>query len=143
MTSKYTKHFSTVVALITHLGATNRRSRTPTFIGTDLGLDKQDVISVLRLFPSVFRESRTVSTEQESKDDHFYTLHLRYSRRTDDDDKAGESLPLSTDEIGMLLDLVAHMTHQEQQQKTNMFSMLAAIIASVSALFAAYIASQA
>ncbi len=84
-----------------------------------------------------------VSAEEESKGDHFYTLHLRYSRRTDDDDKAGQSLPLSTDEIGMLLDLVAHMTHQEQQQKTNMFSMRAAIVASVSALIAAYIASQA
>ena len=142
MTIKYTKNFSTVVALITHLGATNRRSRTPTFIGTDLGLDKQDVVSVLRLFPSVFRESKNVPTKEDSKGDHFYTLHLRYSRRTDDDEKSGQSEPLSTDEIGMLLDLVAHMTHQEQQQRTNMFSMLAAIVASASALIAAYMASQ-
>ena len=82
----------------------------------------------------------------------FFTLHLRFSRRRIDNDEEGESLPLSTEEIGILINLVSHMVVQEQEndrtmqelqqsyknlESTNRFTMIAAIIAAVGAVVAA------
>lgn len=153
----YTMHFDTLVALLTHLSATDRASRTPTYVANDLGLSKEEVLQVLEGFPAFFRKSRKTSNIAESKGDHFYTVHLRYSRRKLDNEEDGESQPLSTDEIDILLNLVSHMVTQEQEnsrvvmelkenyknlQATNKVTMIAAIIAAISAVIAAFVGSN-
>ena len=95
MSQSYTEHYSRLIALITHLGATEKASRTPTFIASDLRLAKGEVLDTLKQFPAYFRESRTISKDPKSKGDHYFTLHLRYSRRTIDKNSGEKSKPLS------------------------------------------------
>lgn len=154
METPYTSNFDMLVALIVHLGATDRASRTPTFIAADLGFEKASVLQALERFPAFFRKSRITSTKDKSLGDHFYTLHLRYSRRRLDDREDGESQPLSTDEIDMLISLVANMVEQEQEnsralqelqqsfktlESTNKITMIAAILAAITAIIAALV----
>ena len=152
MSLEYSERFDLLVALINHLGATDKASRTPTFISEDLGFEKNKVLNVLNGFPAFFRRSKKTSNKERSKGDHFYTLHLRYSRRSIDNDEEGSSQPLSTDEINMLLNLVTHMVQQEQEnsramqelqqsyknlENTNKITMVAAIVAALGAIIAA------
>ncbi|MCH7958719.1 MAG: hypothetical protein IID08_01220 [Candidatus Hydrogenedentes bacterium] len=141
MEISYSENFNILVALITHLGATDRASSTPTVIARKLGFEKGKVVDVVEGFPAFFRESRRTSKDEVSKGDHFYTLHMRYSRRKLDKEEDGESQPLATDEIVMLINLVAHMVEQEQQNSrskyTSIFTLIAAIIAAIAAIFAA------
>jgi len=113
MTS-YSDNFDLLIALICHLGSTDRASRTPTFIAKDLSFEKNNVETVLNGFPAFFRRSSNTSKKPDSQGDHFYTLHLRYSRRRIDAEEDGESNPLSAEEIDMLINLVTDMVSQEQ-----------------------------
>lgn len=154
MHTRYSDHFDTLVALISHLGATDKASRTPTRMAKDLGFAKEEVQNTLDFFPSFFRKSRHSSNEPATKDDHFYTLHLRYSRRKSDDENGEKSQPLGTDEINMLLNLVAHMVEQEQEnsrtyknleqsyrnlERTNKITMYSAIAAATISAIAAVV----
>lgn len=156
MSSLYTSHYSRLIALITHLGATNKASRTPTFIAQDLQLEMQEVLDTLTAFPAYFRQSRKTSSDPKSKGDHYFTLHLRYSRRATAQKHGEASQPLSTDEIHMLLSLVTHMLEQEQANErvytgleknyqsldnSNRVTMYAAIIAAFIAAIGAIIAA--
>lgn len=82
--------------------------------------------------------------------DKYFTLHLRYSRRKIDNDEDGESQPITTEEIDMLISLITHMVAQEQEnsralqdlpksyknlESTNKFTMAAAIVAALGAIF--------
>jgi len=155
MDTPYSDNFDVIVALITHLGATHKASRTPTFAAKDLGFNKLKVQSVLDQFPTFFRKSQNVSKKEKTLGDHFYTLHLRYSRRALDDDENGASQPLSTEEVDMLLRLVTHMVEQEQENSrafreleqsyrnlvaSSKWTMIAAIAAAVISAIGAVIA---
>lgn len=161
MKASYTEHYERLVALITHLGATDKASRTPTFMAKDLRLEKEQVLNTLKSFPAYFRESRTASQDARSEGDKYFTLHLRYSRREIDRNADENSRPLSTEEINMLLGLVTHMLEQEQEnsraysnleqsyknlESTNKITMVAAIgaaiIAAIGAVVAAIIAAS-
>lgn len=161
MKASYTEHYERLIALITHLGATDKASRTPTFISKDLGLIKNEVESTLKNFPAYFRESRNQSEDVKSQGDKYFTLHLRYSRRNFDKKADESSQPLLTEEINMLLGLVTHMLEQEQENsrtysslqqsyknleginKITMFAAIgAAIIAAIGAIVAAVIAAS-
>lgn len=154
METPYSNDFDVLVALINHLGATDRASRTPTFIASDLGFEKERVLNALTNFPAFFRKSRKTSNKEKTLGEHFYTLHLRYSRRNKDNEEEGESQPLSIEEINMLVNLVAHMVEQEQENSRNMnelnqsyknlastnkITMVAAIIAALGAIIVAAI----
>ncbi|MHC4160235.1 MAG: hypothetical protein ACYSSO_14275 [Planctomycetota bacterium] len=154
METPYTNNFDLLVAVVTHLGATHKASRTPTFIARKLGFEKDNVVDVLGRFPGFFRKSRRTSKNDKSLGDHFYTLHLRYSRRKLDKEDEGESQPLSTEEIGMLVNLIARMVEQEQEnsrtmqelkqsyknlESTNKITMVAAIVAAMGAIVAALV----
>lgn len=55
---RFTKHFDTLIALVTHLSSTHYKSRTPAHIAKALGLDAKEVLEVLQRFPGFFRRSR-------------------------------------------------------------------------------------
>jgi len=152
----YTENYNLLVALITHLGATDKASRTPTSIARDLRFDKEKVVFTLDNFPAYFRKSKKISDNSNSQGDHFFTMHLRYSRRKLDKNSEGESQPLSTEEISMLLGLVTHMLEQEQEnsrvyknleqsyknlENTNKITMFAAIGAAIIAAIGAVVAA--
>ncbi|MDQ6990308.1 MAG: hypothetical protein Q9M11_01075 [Mariprofundaceae bacterium] len=146
MKTPYSESFDLLVALISHLGSTDKASSTPTRIASNLGLEKQRVLNVLESFPAFFRKSNNTSNHDKLAGDYYYTLHLRYSRRKIDHEEDGASQPLTTEEIKMLINLVTHMVQQEQEnsrsmielqqsyknlESTNKVTMYAAIIATV------------
>ena len=148
----YCENLETLIALITHLGATDRASRTPTCIAEDLGISKEKVQHVLQEFPGFFRRSKNSSKEEKSRGECFYTLHLQYSRRLQDKEEEGKSQPLKTDEIDMLISILSHMVAQEQEnvraeamiaqgyeklESSNRSTMIAATIAAIASVFAA------
>jgi hypothetical protein len=152
----YIENYNMLIALITHLGATDKASRTPTSIANDLRFEKDKLLFTLDNFPAYFRKSKKTSDKDKSQGDHFFTLHLRYSRRKLDKSAEGESQPLSTEEINMLLGLVTHMLEQEQEnsrvyknleqsyrnlENTNKITMFAAIGAAVIAGISAVVAA--
>ena len=150
----YSESFDLLISLICHLGSTDKASRTPTFVASDLSFEKSEVLYVLDNFPAFFRKSKKTSNNDKSKGDNFYTLHLRYSRRNIDNEDEGESQPLTINEIDMLINLVTHMVSQEQEnsralnelqqsyhnlEATNKITMAAAIVAAIGAIIASAI----
>ena len=144
----YTDNFDNLVALITHLSSTSFKSRTPSNIAKDLSLDSGEVLSVLEAFPAFFRKSKNKSTDQE----HYFTVHLRYARRKQENEDGEKSKPLEPEELGSLIDLVTHMVAQEQETSrlyldlkeryrnlfwSNIVTMAAAIIAALAAISSA------
>ncbi len=144
---RFTKYFDTLVALVTHLSSTAYKSRTPTNIASALGLDGNEVREVLRMFPGFFRRSKNEGAEGE----HFYTVHLRYARRSVDGET---SRPLTPEELSALLNLITHMTTQEHEasllyvemkeghkgiKQTTKITLIVAIISALSAFAAAVI----
>jgi hypothetical protein len=113
----------------------------------DLGLDEQKVRNVVDQFPAFFRKSKRIDNQGE----HFYTVHLRYARRTNQ--KVGTE-PLKPEELSSLLDLVSKMLANESEMSrlyielkqknrtlllTNIITMIAALVAALAAIAAAFI----
>src|SRR5947208_4835963 len=107
----YTKHFDTLVALVTHLANTQYISRTPQGMADALGLKKQDVQEVLDRFPGFFRKSRNPHPSGE----HYYTVHLRHARRSFDGNRAVDSMSLRPEETQALFSLISIMVAQENE----------------------------
>lgn len=144
--NRYSEHLETLIALVTHLGLTYRRSRTPTMLAKYLGLEKAEVQKVLSDFKGLFRESVSVENGE-----HFYTLQIRYARRwldetesDSDDDDTVQRPPLAPEHIAGLLSFVSRMVEQEQtgarQRARNWFTLAGAWIAAAAAIAAAIIA---
>ena len=167
--SPYTDYFDPLVALVTHLSATDRRSRTIPRLARDLAFPEADVRKVLEGFRGLFRRSSKTSKEGE----YFYTVHLRYARRPSprgaqpqegDDEEPG---PLDSSEISALLQLISSMVSQEKETsrlllaqheafrrllveieerdrastKTRSSTLIAASIAAIAAIIAAFTAA--
>lgn len=159
----YTDYFDPLVALVTHLSATQRKSRTVPNLARDLGFSEKEARTVVEGFRGLFRQSRTRNASGERS----YAVHLRHARRPlrgahDADDE--EQGPLESEEISALLQLVSSMVTQEKEtsrllieQKdalhrlrldleqrdrslrvTGIWSMLAASLAAIAAIFAAF-----
>ena len=141
----YTKHFDTLVALVTYLSSTNAESRTVPNLADDLALEPDEVRDVVTQFPAFFRQS----AKPNSKGEMFYTVHLRYARRYDKQGVRVPTEPLSPEELTTLLDLISKMVAQEhetsrlyldmQERNRNLFwtsliTMFAAITAAVVAI---------
>ena len=142
---RYTDNFDNLVALITHLSTTSLKSRTPSNIAKDLSLDSNDILNVLEAFPAFFRKSIKTNSDHE----HFYTVHIRYARRKQENEDGEISKPLEPEELSSLIGLVTHMVSQEQETSrlyldmkeryrnlywSNIATMAAAIIAALAAI---------
>lgn len=111
----FTEDFHYLAALIQHLGAHEKwSSRTPRNIADSIGLEKDRVENILIEYPSFFRRSSNLSSQNEP----LFSLHLRYARRRKNP-KTGEreALPISSSELSMLMDLVTKMINIEAENK--------------------------
>jgi hypothetical protein len=111
----YTDYFDPLVALVTHLSATHRKSRTVPNLVRDLGFPQEDVEVVLTGFRGLFRRSREPGTDG----NFFCTVHLRYARwsvkpgqKEEDEESHG---PLESTEISALVQLISSMVSHEQE----------------------------
>lgn len=149
LTQPYTDNFDTLVALIIHLSNTDFESRTVPPMAKDLSLDVQKVRKVVEQFPAFFRKSKRT----DSKGEHFYTVHLRYSRRKRDGENV-RTEPLKPEELSSLLDLISKMVANENEMsrlyldlqqrnrtllRTNIITMVAALIAAGTAIATAFL----
>jgi hypothetical protein len=141
----YTRHFDTLVALVTYLSSTNSESRTVPSMAEDLALETAEVRDVLTTFPAFFRQSPKTNSAGE----RFYTVHLRYARRYDKQGERVDTKPLTPEELTTLLDLISKMVAQEYETSrlhldmrernrnlfwTSLITMFAAITAAVVAI---------
>ncbi len=134
MSLNYTENIDVLMALVTHLALTRRKSRTPANLASDLGFGGSDVERVLNGFPSLFRRSKNTSKET---GEHFYTLHHRFALRTQEggDDPARE--PLSDAQLGTLVSFITAMENSERQWRALRVPVICAAIAAAAALFVA------
>lgn len=134
----YTKHYETLMAVVTHLGVHKWALRQPRGIAKDLSINEEDVKTVLTNFKGLFRESLGASKDH---GDHFYSLHLRHSRQSSDDNKDVERAPLEADYLFPLLTFISQKSAQESQQgiamRAALLTALISLIASAASLFVA------
>ncbi|BET95941.1 hypothetical protein [Xenorhabdus taiwanensis] len=135
----FVKDFHYLTAIIQHLGAHERwNSRTPRNIADSLGMDMNQVERVLSSYPAFFRRSSNLSTQGEP----LFMIHLRYARRKKNEDtSARESPPISSSEMGFLLDLVTKMISIEEQNRRLGFEVKNNNLKIWSALILAFISS--
>ncbi|MEQ1968904.1 hypothetical protein ABLA30_18285 [Xenorhabdus nematophila] len=135
----FVKDFHYLTAIIQHLGAHERwNSRTPRNIADSLGMDMHQVERVLNSYPAFFRRSSNLSAQGEP----LFMIHLRYARRKKNENTdARESPPISSAEIGLLLDLVTKMIGVEEQNKKLGFEVKNNNLKIWSALVLAFISS--
>lgn len=152
---RYTDNADVLIALVSYLAATRKKSRRPKKIAEDLGLDRTEVTLVLQTFKSLFRESHRV--HKKSKE-HYFTLYLRYALRSQAkaakeqaDEEADENeiarQPLSDGQIAMLFEFVARMVEQEGTAdiagRTNQVAVRSSKRAAGAAIFSALCAAVA
>ncbi len=141
---RYCDHIEPLTALVSYLALTKRKSRTPGGLAHDLGLDEGVVKSVVSGFPGIFRKSRNRANNGPYKDQHFYTLQMRYATRYRVDKKTAMD-PLPPDYVVALFDMISRRSSQEltQQQvvRQNRLTLIGAWIAAGAAAVAALIAT--
>lgn len=149
----YTKHFDTLVALVTHLSNTQYISRTPRGIADALGFKRAEVQEVLDRFPGFFRRSRN----KHASGEHYYTVHLRHARRSFDGNREIDSAPVRPEETQALFSLISIMVAQENEtarlyfqkeaefgnlRRTLLITVVLGIVSATVAIVAAAIASR-
>lgn len=142
----YSQHFETLVALVTHLavtgGAEADAANAPK-LADRLGLDKDEVMTVLDGFKGIFRRTQDQYQTSNYGLQYKYTLQLRYARRKYVDGKVvnvGEAI--TNEELFSLLDFITNKVREEQenerQSRSNRVTMigvwLAAAMSFVSAI---------
>jgi|GEM_PF-4235605 len=105
---RYSDNYDVLVALIIHLSACERRSKSPNDIHKAIGevFEEQDIKETLNQFPSFFRKGRD--------DQNVYTVHLRYAKRLKQNGKT-ISAPLNEEEIGIQLAQLSKMIEIERE----------------------------
>jgi hypothetical protein len=134
----YTKHYETLMAVVTHLAVNKWALRQPRGIARDLSINEEDVKAVLINFKGLFRESAGTSKDH---GDHYYSLHLRHSRQSSDENKDVERAPLEAVYLFPLLTFISQKSAQESQQgiamKAALLTALISLVASAVSLFVA------
>lgn len=133
---RYTDHLDVLLALVTYLALTSKRSRTPGNLARDLALPPDAVASSFENFPGLFRKSQNVSGEGE----HFYTLHARFALRGTEEDVPGPAM--GTDLLRSLLDFISQRSQDEAAgtladrtlRHANRNTVIAAVAAVIAAL---------
>jgi hypothetical protein len=102
-------------------------------------LEPTEVLEVLQRFPGFFRRSKT---KDKSNGEYFYTVHLRYARRLQEE----SSEALSPEELSSLFNLISQMTTHEHeasllsvelkegQREVKLTTRMTLIVAVISAL---------
>ena len=159
---QYDDHLDMLIALITYLGLTRWRSRSPNGLARDLSLDETAVTRTLTAFPGLFRRSPD-TRPTDAGPQHSYTLHARYALRrqqielastgpdtpptslsdpTDAQEGTGEELNAET--LSALLDYVANQARAEREHSRHALgqwiAVLSAFVAAMAAVVAALIA---
>jgi hypothetical protein len=142
---KYSDHFDTIIALISHLSMCKYDSRTLPNLSKDIGINNNEVEKVVNGFPGIFRKSINVSRSGEA----YYTLQMRYARRwrgmidedeINEDPKAEESPFVEDEYISLLFEFVTNMVNQEKEdwrnRLTNTFTIVASLIAFIASIIA-------
>ncbi len=109
----YSQNLDVLIALISHLGLCNQKSRTPTFIAKDLGIEVSKIQDSLEGFSGIFRRSKNKSKSGES----YYTLQIRFALRGSqysDETEGKEGTALEIDHIISLMNFVSDQAQKEQ-----------------------------
>jgi hypothetical protein len=159
---RYSDHVEVLLALITYLGLTSWRSRTPNGLARDLRLDEGAVTEALELFPGLFR--RGLNNETPAGLQPSYTLHARYAQRRPRDASAaiegahdggtpspnhprgsrdGRGEELDVDTLRTLLDFVTQEARAEraarQQRHSQVWVVVGVAVAAITSVVAAVI----
>lgn len=142
--AKYSKHFETLVGLVSYMALMDYTSRTPTNLAKYLSLDNDEVKFVLENFKEIFRESTKPSNDTNEK---FYCLQFRYATRKHDaannigdDENNYDNLQLKAEYLNTLLDFISKMVESEKASIRQTSYNWVTIIASILALTASIIA---
>lgn len=101
--SPYDEQLDTLIALITYMGLTRWRSRSPNGLAQDLGLSEMAVARALNEFPGIFRKSANLYPTGVGLQNS-YTLHARFARRRPrGEDPASQQRP-NTQNLALLSD---------------------------------------
>lgn len=115
MKTNYAGHYEILMAVVTHLAVHKWAIRQPKGIAKDLSLDVEAVLTVLKSYKGLFRESSGSSRDH---GEHFYSLHLRHYRQAVVENADQERPPLEPDYLFPLLKFVADKAAQQSQQTT-------------------------
>ncbi|GAB4227826.1 MAG: hypothetical protein Kow00121_56600 [Elainellaceae cyanobacterium] len=149
-TLSYSQHFETLVALVTHLavvGGDEADAANAPKLAERLGLDEQEVITVLDNFKGLFRKTQERYQSKNYGLQYKYTLQLRYARRKYVDGKvANVGEALTNEELFSLLTFITNKVNEEQetarQARENKITMIgvwvAAILSLVSTIVSLY-----
>jgi hypothetical protein len=141
----YNDHLDTLTALITYLGLTSFRSRTPRGLAESLGLDESSVVNTLDGFPGLFRKGSNPSPRTGQLT---YTLHARYALREGATPEAaedtGNSPSLPPELLRALLDHVVTRAQAERELRTsastNRLTLIGVTVAAIASIIAAVVA---
>jgi hypothetical protein len=141
-TLSYNQHFETLIALVTHLavvGGDEADAANASKLAQRLGLDEQEVITVLDNFKGLFRRTQERYPTKDFGLQYKYTLQLRYARRKYVDGKvvnAGEAL--TNEELFSLLEFITNKVNEEQendrQARENKITMVGVWVAATLSL---------
>jgi len=138
----YSQHFETLVALVTHLAVTGgdeADAANAPKLADRLGLDKDEVMTVLDGFKGIFRRTQDQYKTSNYGLQHKYTLQLRYARRKYVEGKVvnvGEAI--TNEELFSLLDFITNKVREEQenerQSRSNRVTMIGVWLAAAMSL---------
>ncbi len=136
---KYSENIDYLVSSILYLGThADYWARTPGGLAKEISVDEDRLRAVFEGFPSIYR--RSPGTDE--KGQYRYSLQARYARREGRGQEPKSIALLTTDRMQMVLDFVHRMTEHEQSGRqvkwTNYVSVMAAVIAAVTALAVAF-----
>lgn len=123
-TFRYTDHEDTIISLVTYLGShqgkEGRDAASPSELANYLGLDEEEVKTVLDEFRGLFRRSQKTYETREQGAQYRYTLHLRYARRkyvNGNLSERGESL--TNDDLFGLLSFITNRIQEEHENERH------------------------
>jgi hypothetical protein len=117
---RYAQHHETLVAAVTQLAMGQSAFRQAKTLAKDLSIDPSEVATVLNDFKGLFKKS---AGSQKDPEGQSYCLHLRYTLRYNQDEKA-ERPPLDTQYLMALLEFISRKSSEESQRSVAMRAAL-------------------
>ena len=136
----YSTDQNKLIAIISHLATTSYRSGTIKGISKRTGFEEKEVKKLLSEYKEFFVQVPFQSSDKEDNNP-YYTLHLRYGLRRNDDEQ--DQAPLAEGYMQLLFSLIQNGINQENQFEINRsqgrITMIAAIIAAIAAILSTFI----
>ncbi len=124
---KYSEHLDVLLALISHLGLVDKKSRTPPVLAKYLGFPEEEIRNTLSTFHGIFRKAPKPSKSGQP----FYTLQIRYALREKeykdwnkpdynpgDSEESGNAIDVS--HIIDLMNFVSERAKQEEDREQSL-----------------------